>query len=643
LLGLRGWGAAQGSGDGSPYPPSNSGSSARPIIASGQPVANTSHQAVVQFADPAVAPTAGAGPISMQPTLDQTVPPVPHPPSVKPVVPIPDDGLWSQRKLRKLPPPTQTLGTPTPPPEITIPAAPDTEPFVVRPEPPPRSPVQQVSHPPPTPPTERVQPSARTQSMRTIANTNPTPVAERSESPAGVPILTGAQTAILSLEVVGPAGSNRGKPFAYEIVLRNNGSTPAFQVQVEETLQTGVRCLAVVPQPDIRGGKLTWNLGTLAAGAEQRFRIEVQPPTDGEVVSSAQATFTTSSSLRTLITQPQLSLKQLVPETAQVGEEVVLQLQVANSGTGTATHVLVRDQLPPGLRHPGGAHVEADVGTLAAGETKTLTLRAQVVQMGRQVNEAVASGDDCASVTSQSAISITQAAIALRETSPRQGVVNQEMEYRLDVASTGSAPATNVRLTDVLPQGMEFVSASDAAQYDTESRTLSWSLGTLASGQIRGVTFRVQTRLGGDYMHQATATADHGLEAKAAGSVRTEGVAALTVSVVDLENLVEVNAATTYEIRVVNQGSGTCSNVRIAAIVPDGLVPMTADGPSVNRVQGQQVVFEPVPQLAAQGELVYRVKVKGRTPGDWRFKVQLTSDQLPHSVTRETSTRVVGE
>jgi uncharacterized repeat protein (TIGR01451 family) len=577
--------------------------------------------------------------------LDQTVPPVPHPPSVKPVVPIPDDGLWSQRKLRKLPPPSQTLAAPTPPPEITIPPAPEFEPMVVRSETPPalQPTVQKVQHTTPLTPIERTTPPPSAPPLRAIVNTNHVPVIERTEAATGVPALTGAQTAILNLEVVGPAGSNRGKPFTYEIVLRNNGSTPAIQVQVEETLQTGVRCLAAAPQPDIRGGKLMWNLGTLAAGAEQRLRLEIQPPVDGEVVSSAVATFTTTSSLRTLITQPQLALKQIVPDTAQVGEEVVLQLQVANVGTGTATHVLVRDQLPPGLRHPGGTHVEADVGTLAAGESKMLTLRAQVVQMGRQVNEAVVSGDDCASVAAQSAISITQAAIALRESSPRQGVIGQEMEYRLEVASTGSAPATNIRLIDVLPQGMEFVSASDGGAYDTESRTISWSLGTLASGQVRGVTFHGQTRLGGDYLHQATATADHGLESKAAGSVRTEGVAALTLAVVDLENLVEVNAATTYEIRVINQGSGACSNVRINATVPEGLTPINADGPAVNHVQGQQVSFEPVPQLAAQGELVFRIKAKGRTPGDWRFRVQLTSDQLPNPVSKEAGTRVVGE
>src|SRR5262249_52274984 len=113
LLGLRGWGTAQGSGDGSPYPPPNTNLAGRPIIASGQPIATNQPRSVVQFNDqPMVSSPAPAPPTSAQTPLDESVPPVPHPPGVKPVVPVPDDGLWSQRKLRKLPPPTQTLGTP---------------------------------------------------------------------------------------------------------------------------------------------------------------------------------------------------------------------------------------------------------------------------------------------------------------------------------------------------------------------------------------------------------------------------------------------------------------------------------------------------------------------------------------------------
>src|SRR5439155_11284522 len=98
-----------------------------------------------------------------------------------------------------------------------------------------------------------------------------------------------------------------------------------------------------------------------------------------------------------------------------------------------------------------------------------------------------------------------------------------------------------------------------------------------------------------------------------------------------------------YELRVVNQGTGSCSNVRIVAVVPAGLTAVHADGPAGSHVAGQQIIFDPVPQLEAGGEAQFRVQAKGRKPGDWRFKAQLTSDQLTRAASKETVTRVVDQ
>jgi uncharacterized repeat protein (TIGR01451 family) len=582
---------------------------------------------------------------------------------VKPVVPVPDDGLFSRFKLRRLPPPVQTLSTESPPspPEIFLPPAQEVEPIVIRPAPPVRPVKYELPDstsgwpergPPSTALERQVFPksglpapknSPGSDAVQPLINVNPEPVVERTDSPDADFALAGAQTSILNLEVVGPATVNRGRPFAYEIVLRNNGSTPAYQVRVEETLQNDVRCLGAVPQPVIQGGRLSWNLGTLPAGAEQRLHLEVQPPAEGEVLSRAHATFTTSSALRTRITKPELSLMQSAPEDVQVGDDVVVRLEVKNTGTGPASHVVVRDQLPAGLRHPSGTQIESAVGTLAAGESRILTLRARAVQGGKQINEAAATGDDCATVSAQALVTVTQAMLALRETSPRQGLVDQEMEYRLEVASTGSATATNVRVSDVLPSGLAFVSANEEGAYSAATKTVSWDLGSLAPGQTHIVAFRAQAHSAGEYVHQAVAAADHDVEAKAAGAVRTEGVAALTLAVTATENLLELNAETTYEIRVVNQGSGSSSNVRIVAAAPEGLTLLNAEGPAVSHVQGQLVLFDPVPQLPARGELAFRVHAKGRRPGDWRLKAQLTCDQLQRPVVKEETTRVYGD
>src|SRR6516165_8926142 len=127
--------AAPGMGNGSPYPPPSSDAMDRPVIASGQPV-NNSARAVVHFTDPG--PADPGVPRVMTTDLDPAVPAIPRPPGVKPVVPVPDDGLFSRFKLRRLPPPVQTLSTESPPtpPEIFLPPAQEVEPIVIRPAPP---------------------------------------------------------------------------------------------------------------------------------------------------------------------------------------------------------------------------------------------------------------------------------------------------------------------------------------------------------------------------------------------------------------------------------------------------------------------------------------------------------------------------
>src|SRR5205814_889247 len=116
-----------------------------------------------------------------------------------------------------------------------------------------------------------------------------------------------------------------------------------------------------------------------------------------------------------------------------------------------------------------------------------------------------------------------------------------------------------------------------------------------------------------------------------------EGVPALLLEVVDLDDPVEVGAETTYEIRVVNQGSCASQGLQIVATVPDGMTPQGATGPAPYHVHAQQVVFEPLALLAARADALYRVRVLCRTPGDWRFKVEMKCDQFKAPVHEEES------
>jgi hypothetical protein len=92
---------------------------------------------------------------------------------------------------------------------------------------------------------------------------------------------------------------------------------------------------------------------------------------------------------------------------------------------------------------------------------------------------------------------------------------------------------------------------------------------------------------------------------------------------------------------VVNQGSKAASGVRLVVVLPEGLNPLDAEGPARHVIEGSQVVFDSLEQLAPKADATYLVKVQASSAGDKRVKVQLLTDELRTPVTKEESTRVL--
>src|SRR5262249_55765682 len=74
----------------------------------------------------------------------------------------------------------------------------------------------------------------------------------------------------------------------------------------------------------------------------------------------------------------------------------------------------------------------------------------------------------------------------------------------------------------------------------------------------------------------------------------------------------------------------------------EGLLLTRADGPT-NGQQGQQVVvFDPLPSLAAGGDAVFRVSVRGQRPGAGRVSAEVTAVNLKQPLRREANLGVQG-
>src|SRR5262249_43072354 len=138
----------------------------------------------------------------------------------------------------------------------------------------------------------------------------------------------------------------------------------------------------------------------------------------GDPMPQAFVTFTSVASLRLKVREPKLVLKAAGPERVMAGESAAFSVTVSNPGDGTAEQVKVRATLTEGLEHAPGPQVDFDIGSLGAGESRSVQIMCQARQGGVQTCKAVADADGVAAVTEAAAVSVIAPRLDVQVTGP---------------------------------------------------------------------------------------------------------------------------------------------------------------------------------------------------------------------------------
>jgi uncharacterized repeat protein (TIGR01451 family) len=479
------------------------------------------------------------------------------------------------------------------------------------------------------------------------------------------PLATSQGPSTLSVHKRGPGSASVGQPVSYEITVRNEGAGVAERVRIEDEVPRGARFLRALPQTSVQGDRLAWLLDALPPGREMRFIVELEPTAAGEMVSTASVVLA-SSTVRTQIVaasvpqggaasapstapttqgsgpiaQGSLTLSVAGPTQSAIGQPVELEIRMFNQSGQTLSGLGLRARLPAGLQTAWGSDVEADIGDLVPGAVKNIKLPARAAQAGRHVVDVSILSAGSSLAHAQAVIVVGHAGLGLRYGEGTHLVLDRANELRLEVGNYQSTPARNVVVTQTLPAGIDFLSASDRGTYRPETRTINWVLDTLEAGQAKALVVRIQPKVPGQRECQAVARTQAGDEARTNATLTIGGLPALGLQISDRDDPLEVGKETVYEIRVANQGTAPDSDIHLEVTLPHGLAFRNAAGPTAYRAQGQRIVFGPLPRLDPKREAVYQVVVQAQSPGTLRVRAQVSSALSRTPVAREERTMV---
>ncbi len=455
--------------------------------------------------------------------------------------------------------------------------------------------------------------------------------------------LEGPQKPSLAIQKFAPEEIQVGKRAKFVVKVRNEGDRPANDVVIRDEVPEGTRLVNTTPQAEQEGRGLVWRLGTLSAGEERTVEIQLMPTEEGELGSVATVSFAAQASVKTRCTMPQLAIRMTSPKTVMIGQELQVKIELKNPGSGDATGVMLLENVPDNVRHASGPALEFEIGTLRAGETREMNLTLTAEKPGKVINTLTARADGNLQVEQQVEFEVLAPAIEVEVEGPRKRYLERPATYEIRVSNPGTATAEDVQIVTKLPKEMQFLEANNMGEYDASTHAIYWSLAELPKGEQGIVELTAMPIEAGDLTLQVESKARQGLSDETKQQILVEGLSAIMFEVIDVEDPIEVGGETTYEIRVVNQGSKAATNVRVVVNLPPAMQFISAEGETRHAVQPNGIVFEPLSKLAPKADTLYQVRVQGIRAGDQRIAVLVSTEDIPQPIRKEESTRVFGD
>jgi uncharacterized repeat protein (TIGR01451 family) len=439
------------------------------------------------------------------------------------------------------------------------------------------------------------------QASAASGGSNPTPDPASGNNSAEASVGLNAPVANLTISKSNGATSVvPGRTTTYTITVGNTGPSDVAGVQVTDpqsaVLSNFTWTCSGNGDATCAAASGTGALNTmvnLPAGTSATFLLTATVAADarGQVTNTAQAdspegvggnSHVSGSDTDQLAPLADMSVIKTGPPSAVPGNDIVYTLVVHNAGPSSAVDVSVNDPTPLGLGFVSTAGdcttaFPCQFGTLQPGESRMITAT-YMVPLGYTAPNPIlntASIVDATpdpnqgnrSSTSQTPVNLNADVAVLKSVTPTSALVGDTVTLFVSVLNNGPNQASSVVITDVLPAGMTFVSASpQQGSYDQSSG--HWQVGDLENGASATLTMTATITQAGTITNTATKTAANEPDPNSSNDSAVATLNAAAAADVAIQKTVDnptpaVGKNVTFTVTATNTGPSDATDVAV--------------------------------------------------------------------------------
>ena len=312
----------------------------------------------------------------------------------------------------------------------------------------------------------------------------------------------------------------------------------------------------------------------------------------------------------------QIKVTKRVLEPASVGG--MLKYRIIIEALDDVSNVNLSEAMPAGVQFSSanpaaslaGSNANWNFASMSKGQSQNIDITVKPTSEGdHQI---------CSTVTVDNAFCIDffagQPKLDVVKKGPVSIELGEEASWTVTVTNNGSATATNVVVTDTLPDAF------------TPTSNLRQPIGDVAPGETKSVTYTAKAVKQGSFSNRAVATYDGGKS----GGPGSSAVASSPIAIVQSGIRVRKNGPAeayvfkpvTFDITIVNTGDTDLKNVRITDILPKGA--SVADN-GRGRVSGNAIGWM-IPNLPAGSSQLIRTEIAATRKGESTNTVKVLSE-----------------
>ena len=340
---------------------------------------------------------------------------------------------------------------------------------------------------------------------------------------------------LADLQTTKTAGSSSVDPtntLSYTIAVTNLGPAIATNVVVNDTLPPGTTFISASNSGNTNGiGQVVWPaISTLVSNAGVSYTVNIRAPIVGILTNVAYSTSPVfdpapGNNTNSVVTPVNLLADLQITKTGatniNAGAQLLYTLAITNRGPSSATNIVVQDTLPvgaaffsasdSGATNGSGQVVWPAISILAsnAGVNYTVTITApgsgiltNVAAVSSPVTDPVL-GNNTGTLFSTIAPSADLSITKTPSVSPV--AATNQFSYSILVSNAGPSTATSLVVTDSLPAGVTFLSATPVETGTNGSNQVFWTLPDLGANASTSLTLFVRAPAQGTITNIATA------------------------------------------------------------------------------------------------------------------------------------------